>query len=269
MAEETSFYDSVYQNFAADVLARIRREAFGEDIGQNSWLTASEYREFLSWLDLSPATTVLELCCGSGGPAILIARETGAEVVGIDANSSAIGEARARAQSEGVQGVRFEIGDANAPLNFGDASFEAIVCIDAINHLDDRGAVFREFCRILKPGGRVLFTDPITITGTINRDEIAVRSQIGPMNFTARGENEIRLREAGFEVIRVDDATDNAALLAGRRHAARKKHASDLIRIEGEATFTSTQTFLAMAHRLSSERRLSRFAFLGRKLSGA
>ncbi len=38
------FYDSTYVNFAANVYADVRAEAYGEDLGQNSWLTADERR---------------------------------------------------------------------------------------------------------------------------------------------------------------------------------------------------------------------------------
>jgi hypothetical protein len=47
-------YDANYGNFQTELYAQIRREAFGEDIGQNSWLTADELDKFLGFLDLSP-----------------------------------------------------------------------------------------------------------------------------------------------------------------------------------------------------------------------
>jgi hypothetical protein len=50
-----SHYDANYGNFQTELYEQIRREAFGEDIGQNSWLTANEQDKFLSWLNLFPA----------------------------------------------------------------------------------------------------------------------------------------------------------------------------------------------------------------------
>ncbi len=44
MPDSSNFYNLTYGNFANPVLAEIRQETFGEDIGQNSWLTANEYR---------------------------------------------------------------------------------------------------------------------------------------------------------------------------------------------------------------------------------
>src|SRR6266705_936743 len=83
-------YDANYGNFQTDLYAEIRREAFGEDIGQNSWLTADEQDKFLEWLDLSPGKRLLDIACGAGGPALRIAAVTGCSVVGIDVHAQAV-----------------------------------------------------------------------------------------------------------------------------------------------------------------------------------
>lgn len=44
-------YNANYGNFQTELYAQIRCEAFGEDIGQNSWLTSDEQDRFLEWLD--------------------------------------------------------------------------------------------------------------------------------------------------------------------------------------------------------------------------
>ena len=46
MSKKVDLYNSTYGNFQAQVLAEIRQEAFGEDIGQNSWITTDEYDRF-------------------------------------------------------------------------------------------------------------------------------------------------------------------------------------------------------------------------------
>jgi hypothetical protein len=65
--------------------------------------------------------------------------------------------------------------------------------------------------------------------------------------------------------VRAEDVTENEAEVSRRWHAAREQRAAELIRLEAEATFAGLQRFLATVHRLTSERRLSRFAYLGRK----
>src|ERR1700732_3012678 len=88
-----SHYNTNYGNFQTELYAQIRREAFGEDIGQNSWLTADEQDRFLEWLDLSPGATLLDVACGAGGPALRIAAITGCSVVGIDVHDQAVAAA--------------------------------------------------------------------------------------------------------------------------------------------------------------------------------
>src|SRR5262249_46330405 len=67
MAQHGTFYTATYGNFAAPFLEEIRAHTYGEDIGQNSWLTADEHRRFLSLLELSADSAVLDVGSGSGG----------------------------------------------------------------------------------------------------------------------------------------------------------------------------------------------------------
>lgn len=77
MPERSDFYDARYRTVSDDVRTAVRREVFGEDIGQASWLTVDEYRAFFAWLDLHADQHVLDVACGSGGPALFLARTVG------------------------------------------------------------------------------------------------------------------------------------------------------------------------------------------------
>jgi hypothetical protein len=125
--------------------------------------------------------------------------------------------------------------------------------------------VLGDWARLLEPGGRVLFTDPITVTGPLSSDEIAIRASIGYFLFVPHGEDERLLGEAGFRVLKVDDATENMATLAERWLTARAKRAEALREIEGDDTFDGQQRFLEVAATLARERRLSRFVYLAEK----
>src|SRR5262249_26496036 len=150
------YYDN-YKNFSDDLYTAIRREAFGEDIGQNSWLTAQEQDETIPALQLSPSKIFLDIACGSGGPALRIARKTGAGLVGVDVHPSAVAAAASLAAQQSLADrARFQLVDASAALPFPDSSLDAITCIDAINHLPDRPRVLSDWFRVLKPGGRLL-----------------------------------------------------------------------------------------------------------------
>ncbi len=255
-------YDANYEQFSSELYAAIRREAFGEDIGQNSWLTADEHDLFIGWMAPREGSRVLDIACGSGRTTLRIAERTGCTVHGVDTHAAAIAEARSAAEQSGLHTrATFEQVDAAKPLPFSDASFDALVCIDAINHLPNRMAVLRDWGRVVKPGAALVFTDPIVVTGPLTNEEMTIRSSIGFFLFVPPGLDERLLAEAGFAVTDVVDRTENMAVTAGRRMKAREKYAADLRRIEGDETFDGQQRFLEVACRLATERRLSRFAF--------
>ncbi len=126
-------YNANYGNFQTELYAQIRREGFGEDIGQNSWLTSDEQDRFLEWLDLSPGKTLLDVACGAGGPALRIAATTGCSVIGIDVHEQAVTTASLLAKQSGlVERAEFRVADATRSLPFSDATFDAITCIIAV-----------------------------------------------------------------------------------------------------------------------------------------
>ncbi|HET8947966.1 MAG TPA: methyltransferase domain-containing protein [Candidatus Polarisedimenticolia bacterium] len=261
-------YGAAYGHFGDELHARIRAEAFGEDYGPNGWQTADEQDLFIDHLRLDAESTLLDIACGSGGPTLRIARRTGCRVHGVDAHAGAIAEARARGQAEGLAGrSAFEMIDASRPLPFPDAAFDGLICIDAINHLPDRPRVLADWARVLRPGGRLVFTDPVVVTGVLTHEEIAIRASIGFFLFVPSGVDDRLLEEAGFEVVQRLDRTENMARMAERRRLARAAHEADLRRVEGDETYEGQQRFFDTAARLAAERRLSRFAFLALRRS--
>jgi SAM-dependent methyltransferase len=266
MTDQVRLFDATYRRFQLGARQQVRLDTYGHDLGQNSWLTLDEWRTALGWLGLVPGSRVLDVACGSGGPARWLARTTGAEVVGVDRNRHAIQTAGGLARREGLDAlVGFQQADAGRPLPFDDASFDAVVCIDSINHLPDRPAMLRDWHRLLAPGGWALFTDPIVLTGLLTSQEIAVRASIGLFVFALRDEDERLVREAGFRLVRCEDTTANVALVARRWHDARARYRAELLEDEGGETFTGIQRFLATVRELAEQRRLSRYTFLARK----
>jgi SAM-dependent methyltransferase len=263
-------YDSHYDRLDHDVYRSIRAKTFGVDLGQESWITAEECDRFCDWLEIKAGQRVLEVACGSGGLATRIAEQRGASVVGTDINALAIDAARRRAKSRpAVPQVEFLTADADGPLPFPDRSFDAVICNDAINHFRDRRRVFQEWRRVLKTGGRCLFTDPVVMTGLVSNAELAARSSIGYFVFSVPGANDALLRETGFGVERIADVTAGVVETSRRWRAAREEQRTALVGLETEATYEAIQQFLAVVHALAAERRLSRIAYVGRRMEGA
>jgi SAM-dependent methyltransferase len=264
--EVVDHYSAHYRDFAADVYAEVRRAAFGEDIGQNSWLTLDELDRFVSRLNLRPTARLLDVGCGSGGPALHVVRRTGCRVVGVELYAEAVAEATRLADEAGlVRQASFVQADASETLPFENRSFDAILCIDSINHLRDRQRVLGDWARLLRPGGRLLFTDPVVITGILDSEELAIRTSIGSFLFVPPGENERLLAGARVDVVDVEDTTDHLAEIAWRRQAARAERARALNEIEGDAAFDARQRFFDVVARLARERRLSRLAYTAAK----
>lgn len=270
MKKPVDLYDSHYAQVEAEIYRAVRVEAFGEDFGQTSWITAAECDEFSRWLGLKAGQRLLEVGCGSGGTAVRIAESFGASVVGIDVNQSAVRAAASRARAHSVQGrVEFQVADANGTLPFPDESFDAVFCNDAINHLRDRTRLLTDWHRVLLPGGRCLYTDPIVVTGHLSNEEIEARSSVGFFLFVPRGFNETLIRAAGFRLVLTADVTASVSQTSQRWHEARSRRRKALSEVEGEAKFEALQHFLSIAHTLSSEGRLSRIAFLIEKVARA
>jgi ubiquinone/menaquinone biosynthesis C-methylase UbiE len=258
-------YDANYGHFQSQLYEEIRREAFGEDIGQSSWITADEQDRFLPHLNLSEGKCLLDVACGSGGPALRIGKRTGCSLVGVDVHEQAIATANELAARRKMSECEFQVVDASEPLPFAENSFDAITCFDAINHLPDRPAVIADWARVLKPGGRMLFTDPTTITGPLTKTEIAIRSSIGFFLFVPAGYDEHVISQCRLRLMLKEDVTANMARIAEARRAARAKRSQALREIEGDQTYEGQQEFFKVAAFIASEGRLSRFLFIAQK----
>ena len=262
----TSHYNANYGNFHADLYAEIRRDAYGEDIGQTGWSTAEEQDRFLCQLQLSEGKRLLDIACGSGGPALRIAERTGCSVTGIDLHEQAIATARRLVSQRKLEArAEFLAGDAGGALPFPENHFDAVTCIDGINHLPERPRVLAEWKRVLRPGGRLLFTDATTVTGPLTAEEIRVRSSIGFFLFVPTGYDSRIVAECGLKLLVCEEVTENTATLAERRREARAARSGQLRDIEGKQNYESQQEFLAVAARLAKERRLSRYLYVAEK----
>jgi SAM-dependent methyltransferase len=263
MSERVDLYNNTYGKFTERVLGEVRAEAFGKDIGQNSWITAEEILALIQLLQLDKDSVVLEVACGSGGPAMFIAENTGCQIYGVDSNENAIHIARNLSLQKQIH---FEVADANKQLPFDKEKFDAIYCMDAVNHFSNRLQMLRDWHRLLKKGGRFLYSDPIVVTGPLTNDEMGKRSSIGFFLFVPQDANEKWIEEAGFRLAKRDDLTSAASNVAKRWHDARTKRQKDLESVEGKERFEGLQTFLDVVHRLYNEKRLSRFAYIGEKI---
>jgi cyclopropane fatty-acyl-phospholipid synthase-like methyltransferase len=266
LVSSVDLYNTSYGNSRDETYREVRLETYGEDFGQTSWTTAEEYREIARALELRSESNVLEIGCGAGGCAIYFAETVGCRVTGLDVNTEGISSADALAREKGFSNrLSFRQSDVSKGIPFEPGVFDAVFSNDAFCHFIDRPSLFGECFRVLKPLGRMIFSDALVITGAVSNDEIATRSSIGHYLFVPPGENERLLSDAGFRILRSDDATPQAAAIAQRWHDARSRRKSVLASIEGETNFEGLQRFLQCVHNLTAEKRLSRYLYLAVK----
>jgi 2-polyprenyl-3-methyl-5-hydroxy-6-metoxy-1,4-benzoquinol methylase len=150
------FYASQYTRFGSEVASSVRREVYGEDIGQQGWRTLDEQAVIANLILESSPCHVLDIGCGSGGPSLSLVKQTGCRLTGVDAEVAGIDRAGQQAMAQGLSHrARFEIADCSERLPYPDETFDVVICIDAVLHLKNRFSALADWCRLLRPQGRV------------------------------------------------------------------------------------------------------------------
>jgi ubiquinone/menaquinone biosynthesis C-methylase UbiE len=156
-------YDAVYEAMPrSPTLLRIWKELvagddYPDDFSHISFVRLRDLRELAQALRLSRGSGFSDVACGMGGPALWIARETGAQLSGVDFSRVAVAQAEKRAEALGLaSSARFSVGSfAETGLETG--SMDAAMSVDALQYAPDKRAAVREFARIIRPGGRLAF----------------------------------------------------------------------------------------------------------------
>jgi arsenite methyltransferase len=169
----------------------------------------------LGFLALQPGETVLDLGSGAGLDAFLAARQVGpaGHVIGVDMTPAMLERARAGAAKLGVSHVEFREGRLEA-LPVADRAVDAVTSNCVINLVPDKGAVFQEVARVLKPGGRIVVSD-ILLDGPLpERVQKDVLAYVGCVSGAMQREEYFALvGEAGLENMEVLRDVDYLAML--------------------------------------------------------
>jgi cyclopropane fatty-acyl-phospholipid synthase-like methyltransferase len=162
-------------------------------------------------VQIQPGERVLDAGCGVGGSSLWLAKERGAEVVGITLAARQVMKARSYATRRGLADrVHFEVADFTA-TPFPGSSFDVVWAVESLCHASRKAAFYQEAARLLRPGGRVVVADfvragrPLDATGERLLREWLTGWAVPDID--TPGEHMENLAAAGFAETRLDDVT--------------------------------------------------------------
>jgi len=158
---------------------------------------------------LKEGETVLDLGSGAGFDCFLAADRVGktGRVIGVDMTPEMVEKAADNARKDGVENVEFRLGDIEH-LPVEDGSIDVIISNCVINLAPDKGRVFREAFRVLKPGGRLMVSDIVLTKPLPEFVKDSVAAYVGCVAGAALREDYLEaMRQAGFVDVTVQGET--------------------------------------------------------------
>jgi ubiquinone/menaquinone biosynthesis C-methylase UbiE len=172
---------------------------------------------------LKPGMHVADFCAGLGGPARYLAQKYGVHVIGIELNPVRVDGAIRLNQLVGMtDAVNMLLGDVT-DVDMPDASVDAVISQEALLHVPDKAKALREAHRILRPGGRLVFSDWVMHRPLSPEDTKILWSGIAAQDLQSISDYVAKLKEAGFQVEPPEDLTGQWAVILAERFDMYKK----------------------------------------------
>ncbi len=215
-------FGALYEQLGASATyQQMMAEVFGEGYAaQLSIAAPADVRMLATRAGVKPGTLVADLCCGLGGPSLLIAKEFECTVVAVDWSRQAVQSCRQSAEAAGLGGalrcVAADVG--HAP--FADEAFDAVVSIDGFYFGVDLPALYADVYRMLKRGGSFAFYFDVPSQEVVDASPPDRRAH----RESHRIDHQAALAAAGFTDAWSEDRTGAQQLLFERMAAAYSRH---------------------------------------------
>ena len=160
---------------------------------------------------INKSTHVLDLCCGLGGPARYLAYHHGCRVTGVDMNTDRLaGAVRLTERTKLQDRVLFH--HANAlQTGLADETFDVIVSQEAFCHIPDKKTLIAECVRLLKPGGRIVYTDILARNSMTNEIRSRLENEMVFSELSTLEQYCHLLEGKSCQVVEVEDLSDDWA----------------------------------------------------------
>lgn len=194
---------------------------------------------------IGTGTRVLDVCAGLAGPARFLASRRGCRVTGLELNAGrAAGAARLTAMVGLGDRVRVVRGDATA-LPFAEGAFDACISEEGLLHVPDKAAVAREAHRVLRPGGRLAFTDWIARPALGDGERRRLEEWMAAVTLPTLEGYRALLGRAGFVSVAAEDLSDEWRAILRERLAMYRALRADTVARLGEARYLEYEALYA------------------------
>ena len=144
-------YQSIYRS--------IFKDEYPEEADPDGYVTLTDLRSCVKYLNVEPGDKIIDLGCGRGGPGLWIARALDVSYLGLDIAKVGIEWGWERINDFGLNGkAEFQVADIAGNTGLPSNCYDGAISFDTISFIHNNLSVFQEIQRILKPNARFIFT---------------------------------------------------------------------------------------------------------------
>ena len=181
---------------ASEIIRMFSPRLFARRLSRFNFRRRQECSTILNWLEALPGETILDVGCGDGYYASLVAR-TGARVLGIDIHQRWLPFAQ---KYYGGESCEFIMMDAET-MELPGRTFDKVMSLCVVEHFGRDETVLQNISRVLKPGGRFVFSaDSLSNPGITTDEKARHRRRYAVNTFYSTENIGEKLARAGFAI---------------------------------------------------------------------